>query len=102
MEASKINAALWLVLDSIAPEDESCCFLSVFVHLARDFDERELWNIRDLRERNMVMRACVYTKRLLELDATKKAIEELVEKDWVHSINFSGQKNLTDFSHQDL
>lgn len=102
MEASKINAALWLVLDSIASEDESCCFLSVFVHLARDFDENGLWNIRDLRERDMVTRACVYTKRLLGLDATKKAIEELAEKDWVLVINLFGQKNFVDFSHQDL
>ena len=102
MKGAKINAALFFVLDSIAQEDQDCCFLSVFVHLTRDFGEDELRVIEDLREGDMVTRACVYTKRLLGLDATKKAIEELAEKDWVLVINFFGQESFADFSHQDL
>ncbi|MDP3770599.1 MAG: hypothetical protein U1A25_00710 [Candidatus Sungbacteria bacterium] len=96
MEYTRINAALLLVLDSIAQEDESCCFIAVFVHLTRDFGEDELRVIKDLRERSMVTRAHVYSKRLLGLDATKKAIEELATKNWVLVINLSGRKKLAD------
>ena len=102
MEHTKITTWLIAVLDSIAEEDEPNCFISVFVHLTRNFGENELGETKELRTRQMITRANVYTPRLLGVDATKKGIEELAEKNWVLTINLPGQMRLlTDTAHQD-
>ena len=88
MEMNKITAAVWYDLQIIDKDDEPFTFISVFVHLLEDFSESGDSSvcIKNMHKCDEVDSVRVYTDRLVGMRATKNAIEQLSEKEWVHVI----------------